>query len=162
MFTVLSIAGSDSFGGAGIQADIKTLSALGVYAMTAVTAVTAQNSMGIQAVFPVPSEIVAAQIDSVCGDIHPDAVKIGVICDEECVRVIADKIRQYSLKNVVVDTVFSASVGTVFQTSHTILAAQKELYPLAAVLTPNIPEAELLAKMRIIRKEDCQQAAVPR
>lgn len=159
MFTALTIAGSDSSGGAGIQADIKTLSAVGVYGMTAVTAVTAQNTLGVQSVFPVPPEILAAQIDSVCRDIPPDAVKIGMIPDVQCARIIAGKIRAYSLRNIVIDTVFRSSGGAVLQTQEAVLYAQKELYPLASVITPNIPEAELLSGKKITTEEECRAAA---
>lgn len=155
----MSVAASDSCGGAGIQADIKTFSAFGVYAMTAVTAVTAQNTLGVQAVFPVAPEAVAAQIDSVCVDIRPGAVKIGVVPDGRCVAVIAEKIRRYALKNIVVNTVFSSTSGAVFQTEETVGKARAELYPLADVIIPNIPEAEFLCGLKIRAAGDCMAAA---
>ncbi len=159
MYAVLSIAGSDSCCGAGVQADIKTLSAIGVYGLTAVTAVTAQNTLGVQAVFPLPADMVRAQLESVCGDIRPCAVKIGMLPDAQCVRAVSGAIRRYALEHIVIDTVFSASAGTVLQPEAAMRAAAEELYPLAELLTPNIPEAEQLSGMRITADAGCEAAA---
>jgi len=156
---VLCIGGSDSGGGAGIQADLKAVHACGCYAVCAVTAVTAQNTRGVQSVFPVPPKWIAAQLDSVLGDIGADAVKTGMLMTPEAVKAVAAKIIQYRLKNVVVDPVMIAKGGHPLMTNRAAQALVATLLPLADVLTPNIPEAEFLARMKIRSVEDMKNAA---
>ncbi len=141
--TVLSIAGSDSIGGAGIQADLKTCCAFRVYGMTALTAVTAQNTVGVQGIQQITPEMIRKQIESVVTDSRPDAVKIGMVGDAEAVRVIASAIKEFDLKNIVVDPVLLASSGSSLsgEGSSTIEAFFSDLFPLADLITPNIPEA---------------------
>ena len=146
---VLSIAGSDSGGGAGIQADLKTLSALGCYGMTAITAITAQNTQGVRAIHGVPPDVLQAQIDAVIEDIGADAVKIGMLHAPEVVRVVAQAIRRHGLKNVVLDPVMVATSGDKLTTQETVDVLVRELFPLACVITPNLDEAELLLGHKI-------------
>ncbi|GAB3358340.1 MULTISPECIES: bifunctional hydroxymethylpyrimidine kinase/phosphomethylpyrimidine kinase [Giesbergeria] len=141
---VLSIAGSDSGGGAGIQADLKTFSALGCYGMTAITAITAQNTQGVRAIHGVPPEILQAQIAAVVEDIGVDAVKIGMLHSPEVVRVVAEAIRSYQLPHVVLDPVMVASSGDRLMAGETVQVLVEELFPLAQVVTPNLDEASLL------------------
>ncbi|MEK9951929.1 MAG: bifunctional hydroxymethylpyrimidine kinase/phosphomethylpyrimidine kinase [Curvibacter sp.] len=141
---VLSIAGSDSGGGAGIQADLKTFSALGCYGMTAITALTAQNTQGVRGIHGVPPEFLAAQLDAVLEDIGADAVKIGMLHAPEIVRVVAQAIRKYKLKHVVLDPVMVATSGDRLIAEETVSVLVQELFPLATVITPNLDEAELL------------------
>lgn len=138
---VLSIAGSDSGGGAGIQADLKTFSALGCYGMTAITALTAQNTQGVRGIHGVPPGFLAAQIDAVVEDIGVDAVKIGMLHSPEVVQVVADAIRRYGLPNVVLDPVMVATSGDRLIAEETVGTLVRELFPLAAVVTPNLDEA---------------------
>jgi hydroxymethylpyrimidine/phosphomethylpyrimidine kinase len=142
--TALTIAGSDSGGGAGIQADLKTFAALGVYGMSAVTAITAQNTLGVTAVFDIPPDVVAAQIDAVLTDIGADAVKTGMISNSEIIRVVAAKVREYGLSTLVVDPVMVATSGDRLLREDAVMALRTELLPLATVITPNLPEAEVL------------------
>lgn len=141
---VLSIAGSDSGGGAGIQADLKTFCALGCYGMTAVTAITAQNTLGVTGIHGVPPEMLRAQIDAVAQDIGVDAVKIGMLATPEVVRVVAQAIRTHRLPHVVLDPVMVTTSGDRLIASETVQVLVNELFPLAAVVTPNIDEAALL------------------
>ena len=141
---VLSIAGSDSGGGAGIQADIKTISALGCYAATAITAVTVQNTIGVEAVHPVPVDVIEGQIEAVLNDIGADAVKIGMLHSAEVVQVVAKMLRKYKVKNVVLDPVMVSTSGHRLIEESAIATLQQELIPLSRVITPNIPEAEIL------------------
>ncbi len=141
---VLSIAGSDSGGGAGIQADLKTFSALGCYGMTAITAITAQNTQGVRAIHGVPPDILRAQIEAVVEDIGVDAVKIGMLHAPEVVRVVADAIRRYRLPQVVLDPVMVATSGDRLIAAETVDVLVRELFPLAQVATPNLDEAALL------------------
>lgn len=141
---VLTIAGSDSGGGAGIQADIKTISALGCYASSAITAITVQNTVGIQAIHPVPVPIVKGQIKAVLDDIGADAIKIGMLQSEEIVHAIADTLRQYPIRNIVLDPVMVSTSGHRLIEEKAIQALCRELVPIARIITPNIPEAELL------------------
>ena len=146
---VLSIAGSDSGGGAGIQADLKTFSALGCYGMTAITALTAQNTQGVRAIQGVPPEFLAAQIDAVIEDIGADAVKIGMLHAPEIVRVVAQAIRKHQLRHVVLDPVMVATSGDRLIAEETVAVLVQELFPLATVITPNLDEAELLLGHKI-------------
>jgi hydroxymethylpyrimidine/phosphomethylpyrimidine kinase len=141
---VLSIAGSDSGGGAGIQADLKTFAALGCYGMTAITAITAQNTVGVRAIHGVPPEILKSQIEAVVEDIGVDAVKIGMLHSPEVVGVVAWAIRHYGLKQVVLDPVMVATSGDRLIAQETIQVLVRELFPLVSVITPNLDEAELL------------------
>ena len=159
MRTALSIAGSDSSGGAGIQADIKTMSANGVYAMTAVTALTAQNTTGVTDILDSTPAFLSAQLDAVFTDIFPDAVKIGMVSSAELISVIAQKLRQYGARHIVVDPVMVATSGSRLLREDAVEALKTELLPLAAVATPNIPEAEILADMPIRTPADMEAAA---
>lgn len=144
MYTALTIAGSDCSGGAGIQADLKTMLANGVYGMSAITALTAQNTTGVSAIMNVTPEFLGQQLDSIFTDIFPDAVKIGMVSDKELIRVIAAKLKQYQPKHVVVDPVMVATSGARLIAEDAVEVLQQELFPLATVLTPNIPETEIL------------------
>lgn len=159
MKTALTIAGSDSSGGAGIQADIKTMSMNGVYAMSAVTAMTAQNTTGVRAIQEAAPEFLKQQLDAVFEDIFPDAVKIGMVSSGELVRVIADRLRFYGGKNVVVDPVMVASSGSSLIRQEAVRVLVRELLPLAALVTPNIPEARVLTGLTIRGKDDMTAAA---
>lgn len=143
MKTCLSIAGSDSSGGAGIQADLKTFTALGVYGMTAITAITAQNTQGVHAVTTVKPDLVAAQIDAVFNDIRPDAVKIGMLANANIIEVVADRLRFHEAKNVVLDPVMIATSGDSLLDQHAIRTLVDKLIPCADLITPNT--AELIA-----------------
>lgn len=159
MKTALTIAGSDSCGGAGIQADIKTMTMNGVFAMSAVTALTAQNTLGVTGIQESTPEFLALQLDAVFTDIFPDAVKIGMVSSTELIRVIAEKLRQYQARHVVVDPVMVATSGSSLLKSDAVRAMTEELFPLAEVITPNIPEAEVLCGERIQSEADMEKAA---
>ena len=156
---VLSIAGSDSGGGAGIQADLKTFSALGCYGMTAITAITAQNTQGVRAIHGVPPEVLRAQIDAVVEDIGVDAVKIGMLATPEVVQVVADAIRRHALANVVLDPVMVATSGDRLIAQETQGALVSELFPLAALITPNLDEAGWLLGRSISDAQQLQAGA---
>ncbi len=159
MKRALTIAGSDSGGGAGIQADLKTFAALGVFGMSAVTALTAQNTLGVQGVFEIPPEFVGAQIDSVVADLGFDAVKIGMIANEGIVEVVAAKIVEHRLAPVVLDPVMMAKGGDPLLRESARAALVRRLLPLAAVVTPNLPEAEVLCGFPIRSLADMRRAA---
>ena len=159
MKTALTIAGSDSSGGAGIQADLKTMIANGVYAMTAITALTAQNTTGVQGIFEVTPEFLEQQIDSVFTDIRPDAVKIGMVSSVGLIESIAKKLKQYEVENIVVDPVMVATSGSRLISEDAIGALKELLLPMAAVLTPNIPETEVLSGMEVKTADDMIAAA---
>lgn len=159
MKKALTIAGSDSGGGAGIQADIKTFQELDVFGMSAITAVTAQNTLGVQAVYPMTAEAVARQIDSIGEDIGADAVKTGMLFNAEIIEAVSEKIKQYQWKNVVVDPVMIAKGGASLLQSEAVHALKRHLLPLSMVITPNIPEAEVLAETTIRTREDKEEAA---
>ena len=159
MKTVLSIAGSDSSGGAGIQADIKTIASYGLYAETAITAITAQNTCGVRAVQDVSPEVVGAQIDAVFEDIRPDAVKIGMVSSAPLIDTIAERLHFYGAKHIVVDPVMVATSGAKLLQDDAVQALTEKLLPLAEVLTPNIPEAEILSGMSIANAADMEAAA---
>ena len=159
MKTALTIAGSDCSGGAGIQADLKTLLANGVYGMSAITALTAQNTTGVAAIMNVTPEFLGQQLDCIFTDIFPDAVKIGMVSDKDLIRMIAQKLRQYQPKHVVVDPVMVATSGARLIADDAVEVLQQELFPLATVLTPNIPEAEVLLGENIASKEGMEKAA---
>ena len=159
MRTALTIAGSDSSGGAGIQADIKTMTANGVFAMSAVTALTAQNTTGVAGIMEVSPEFLKQQIDCIFTDIRPDAVKIGMVSSAELITAIAEKLAQYHAENIVVDPVMVATSGAKLISDDAIDTLKERLLPMASVLTPNIPEAEVLSGMEIRTEEDMIKAA---
>ncbi len=159
MKTALTIAGSDSSGGAGIQADIKTMTANGVYAMSAITALTAQNTMGVTGIMDVSPEFLGKELDSVFTDIYPDAVKIGMVSSSELIEVIAEKLREYKAVNVVLDPVMVATSGARLISEDAVETLVRELMPLADIVTPNIPETEVLTGMKISTPEDMERAA---
>ena len=147
--TVLTIAGSDSGGGAGIQADIKTISAMGCYAASAITAITVQNTLGVQAVHPVPLDILRGQIDAVLSDIGADAIKIGMLHSSEVVNLVAEMIEKYQIRNIVLDPVMVYTSGHRLIEEDAVEVIKTRLMPLARVITPNVPEAEILADCKI-------------
>ena len=159
MKTALSIAGSDSSGGAGIQADLKTMTMNGVYAMSAVTALTAQNTTGVTAILNVPAEFLAKQIDAVFEDIRPDAVKIGMVSSAELIETIAKRLCAHHAVNIVVDPVMIATSGARLIDPAAVSALKEKLLPIARVVTPNIPEAEVLSGMKIETKQDMETAS---
>lgn len=155
----LTIAGSDSGGGAGIQADLKTFQELGAYGMSALTAVTAQNTLGVQGIYPMSVEAVERQIDAIGTDLGADAVKTGMLFSGEIVRAVAGKMRRYGWDKLVIDPVMIAKGGSALLLDEAVRALKEELLPLALVVTPNIPEAEVLAGMRIRNLEERKEAA---
>ena len=159
MKTALTIAGSDSSGGAGIQADIKTMTVNGVYAMSAITALTAQNTTGVTGIIEVTPDFLGKQLDAVFTDIRPDAVKIGMVSGKALIETIADKLEVYHAENIVVDPVMVATSGARLISEEAIGALKERLLPMATVLTPNIPEAEVLADMQVKTEEDMVTAA---
>lgn len=160
MKTALTIAGSDSCGGAGIQADIKTMTVNGVYAMSAVTALTAQNTTGVKDIMEVSSSFLKEQLECIFTDIYPDSVKIGMIASKELIKTVKDTLVKYKAKNIVLDPVMVATSGAKLISDDAIDTLKKELLPIAAVVTPNIPEAEVLSGMKISSKDDMEAAAV--
>lgn len=156
---ILTIAGSDCSGGAGIQADIKTISALGAYAASAITAITVQNTCGVSGIHPIPPSYVKGQIDAVMKDIRPQAIKIGMINDAEIVRTIADAIRTYQPSYIVLDPVMVSTSGSKLIEDEAIDALIKELIPLATLITPNLREAEVLSGSPIHSVEAMKAAA---
>jgi hydroxymethylpyrimidine/phosphomethylpyrimidine kinase len=159
MKTALTIAGSDSSGGAGIQADIKTMMANGVYAMSAITALTAQNTTGVQGIYEVTPEFLTLQMQSVFSDIRPDAVKIGMVSSVGLIRAIAEELRREKAEKIVVDPVMVATSGARLISEDAVAELKAQLLPLATVLTPNIPEAEVLSGITVRTPEDMVRAA---
>ena len=159
MKTALTIAGSDSSGGAGIQADIKTMISNGVYAMSAVTALTAQNTTGVTAIMEVTPEFLAEELDNIFTDIYPDAVKIGMVSSGALLHVIAEKLQEYKARNIVVDPVMIATSGARLISEEAVEVLKNSLLPMAALVTPNIPEAEVLSGRKIVTSEDMIKAA---
>ena len=157
--TALTIAGSDTGGGAGIQADIKTMTVNGVYAMSALTALTAQNTVGVQGIYEITPEFLAQELDSIFTDFTPDAVKIGMVFSVPQIGVIAEKLKQYNAKNIVLDPVMVATSGSKLINDDAVAALKEKLIPLADVVTPNIPEAEILSGMDIKSADDMVTAA---
>ena len=156
---VMSIAGSDSGGGAGIQADLKTISALGCYATTVITALTAQNTRGVTGIHAVPAEFVDRQIESVLSDIGTDAVKIGMLFSVELIQVVAEALRRHAVTNVVLDPVMVAQSGDKLLQDDAVEALKRELFPLAAVVTPNLPEAAVMLERPPEELADLKSAA---
>ncbi len=159
MKTALTIAGSDCSGGAGIQADMKTMTMNGVYAMSAITALTAQNTTGVRAIQESTPDFLKQQLDAIFEDIYPDAVKIGMVASSELIRVIADRLRYYDARNIVVDPVMVATSGSALMKNDAVQTLIEELLPLAILMTPNIPEAQVLSGLTIETKEDMVTAA---
>ena len=159
MKTALTIAGSDCSGGAGIQADMKTMTMNGVYAMSAITALTAQNTTGVRAIQESTPDFLKQQLDAIFEDIYPDAVKIGMVASSELIRVIADKLRYYDARNIVVDPVMVATSGSALMKNDAVQTLIEELLPLAILMAPNIPEAQVLSGLTIETKEDMVTAA---
>lgn len=158
MKVVLSIAGSDSSGGAGIQADIKTIIANGCFAETAITALTAQNTLGVRDILNVTPEFLENELDAIFEDIRPDAIKIGMVSDKNLIKSIVKKLKQYNAKNIVVDPVMVATSGSKLLSDDAINTLVNELIPLADIITPNIPEAEVLSGIKINNINDMEQA----
>ena len=159
MKTCLTIAGSDSSGGAGIQADLKTMTVNGVYAMSVITALTAQNTQGVSGILDVSPEFITSQMDAVFTDIYPDAIKIGMVSSPEIVEVIAKSLEKYEAKNIVLDPVMVATSGAVLLKEEAMDSLINRLIPLADVVTPNIPEGEILSGMKIKNEDDMKKAA---
>lgn len=159
MKKVLTIAGSDCSGGAGIQADIKTITAHKMYAMSAITALTAQNTTGVSAILEATPEFVAQQLDAIFTDIRPDAVKIGMVSNSEIIETIAGKLQEYKAENIVVDPVMVATSGSNLLKNSAAKALIEILMPIARVITPNIPEAEVLSGIKISSRDDMLAAA---
>ena len=156
---LLSIAGSDSSGGAGIQADLKTFAALGCYGMTAITAITAQNTTGVQAIAPTAPDILQAQIDAVMSDVGCDAIKIGMVFNAESMRAVAASLRQYGVRHVVLDPVVVATAGSVLMEDSAAAVMLAELAPLCSLMTPNLDEARFLTGQSVESPEDMRAAA---
>lgn len=159
MHAILSIAGSDSSGGAGIQADLKTITCLGEYGMTVITALTAQNTMGVESVDNVSTEMVKAQLAAVFGDIRPEAVKLGMIAVPDIMEAICEKLVEFQAENIVVDPVMVATSGSRLMEDRTVRMLKERLIPLADIITPNLSEAEVLSGVQIAVKEDMLKAA---
>jgi len=159
VYKALTIAGSDSGGGAGIQADLKTFQELGVFGMSAITAVTAQNTLGVQGVYPLSAEAVAAQIESVAADLGADAVKTGMLFSADIIRTVAQQVKKYGWERLVVDPVMIAKGGAPLLQEEAVAALKEALLPLAFVITPNIPEAEALTGVVIRTMDDRREAA---
>ncbi len=158
MKKVLSIAGSDSSGGAGIQADIKTITMHNVFAMNVVTAITAQNTLGVTAIQDISLEVVEKQLDAVFTDIYPDAVKIGMVSNKDIIHAIAQKLKQYNAKNIVLDPVMVSTSGSKLLSEDAMQTLVSELIPLADIITPNVYEAELLSDTKINDLESLKKA----
>ena len=159
MRTALTIAGSDSIGGAGIQADIKTMTINGVYAMSAITALTAQNTLGVTGIMEVTPKFLHNQIDAIFEDIPPDAVKIGMVSSASLIEIIAERLIFYKAVNIVLDPVMVASSGSRLIEEDAVLTLKERLLPIASLVTPNIPEAEILSGIKITTEEDMMDAA---
>ena len=159
MKAVLTIAGSDSSGGAGIQADLKTITMLGTFGMSAITAITAQNTTGVRDVYALPCGIIRKQIDAVCDDIFPDAVKIGMLANEEIVRCVAEAVRDRAIKNIVLDPVILSTSNHRLLDTQAFDSLKTKLIPLADIITPNIPEASILSGVEIQSRGDMVKAA---
>ena len=157
--TTLTIAGSDCSGGAGIQADIKTMTMNGVYAMSVITALTAQNTIGVRAIQESTPDFLSQQLDSIFEDIYPDAIKIGMVASSELIHVIAEKLKYYNAKNIVTDPVMVATSGSSLMKKDALRTLVEELLPITTLVTPNIPEAQILSGITIGSKEDMSKAA---
>ncbi len=159
MRTVLSIAGSDCSGGAGIQADLKTITVHKLYGMSVITALTAQNTTGVSGIYEVAPEFVGQQLDMVFNDIYPDAIKIGMVANPLITQVIADKLIEYKARNIVLDPVMVSTSGSRLLKEEAVRVLLQRLFPLADVITPNLSEAEVLSQISIVTKDDMERAA---
>jgi hydroxymethylpyrimidine/phosphomethylpyrimidine kinase len=159
MIKILSIAGSDPSGGAGIQIDLKTFQALGANGMAVPAALTAQNSLGVTAAYPVPPRELAQQIETLLSDIKPDAVKTGMLLTRQTVNAVATAVRKYRIRSLIIDPIIRSSSGKMLLKPDAVQALKKDLFPLALVITPNIPEVEVLTGMRILTDEEMDFAA---
>ena len=159
MYKILTIAGSDSSGGAGIQADIKTITAHKMYAMSVITALTAQNTTGVYGILDAGAEFTSLQLDCIFKDIRPDAVKIGMVSNTETINAIADKLMEYNAENIVLDPVMVATSGSNLMRDGSVKALIDRLFPIAALVTPNISEAEVLSGIKINSEEDMLSSA---
>lgn len=159
LFKALTIAGSDSGGGAGIQADLKTFASLGVYGSSVITAVTAQNTVEVAAIAEVPEEVVIAQIDSVLEDIGADAIKVGMLGSIPIIQNTADRLEAWGVPHIVVDPVMVSKSGAPLLQPDAVISMKKDLFPFASIVTPNVPEAEVLANMQITSQDDAREAA---
>ena len=157
---VMTIAGSDSGGGAGIQADLKTISSLGCYGTSVITAITAQNTMGVTAIHPVPPEIVKKQMDAVLSDIGTDAIKIGMLHSADIIKTVAGVLQKFRMQKIVLDPVMVATSGDKLIEDNTVDALIEFLFPLAAIITPNIPEAEILTGIKISGRDEMITSAM--
>lgn len=157
--TALTIAGSDSSGGAGIQADLKTFCSTGIYGMSVITSVTSQNTTGVFDVFDIPAKNVKSQIKAVFEDIFPDAIKIGMVSSSEIINAIADSLSEYNPSNIVLDTVMVSTSGHRLISEEAVSTLSKRLFPLSDIITPNIPEAQILSGLNISNKNDMEHAA---
>lgn len=157
---VLTIAGSDSGGGAGIQADLKTFSALGCYGMSVITALTAQNTLTVKSIHPIPPEFVAAQMDAVLEDIGTDSVKIGMLHSAEVVEIVVDRLKKYKCKSIVLDPVMVATSGDKLFQDDAVATLKEKLLPMASIITPNLSEASILLNRPILTVEDMPQACL--
>ena len=155
---VLTIAGSDSGGGAGIQADLKTFFDLGCYGMSAITSVTAQNTLGVQSIYPVSLDVIRDQMDAVFTDIGCDAVKIGMLYSDKVVDLVAERLKKYQAKNIVLDPVVVATSGDLLIEKEAVEAIKSELFPIASIVTPNLPEAETLLNSKLSSRESIESA----
>ncbi|WP_339203626.1 bifunctional hydroxymethylpyrimidine kinase/phosphomethylpyrimidine kinase [Paenibacillus sp. FSL K6-3182] len=158
-YQALTIAGSDSGGGAGIQADLKTFQELGTYGMSVITAVTAQNTLGVQGIYPLDAEAISCQLDSIGEDLEPSAVKTGMLFSAEIIKIVAMKVKQYNWHKLIIDPVMVAKGGSPLLQQEAIQTLIKHLLPLALITTPNIPEAELIARIPIRTLSDREEAA---
>ena len=159
MYKVLSIAGSDTGGGAGVQADIKTITSLGGYATTVITALTAQNTLGVQSIFEIPTSFVGQQIDAIMTDIGTDAVKTGMLLNKDIVDVVSLKIKEYNIKHVIVDPVMISKNEKCLLSADAVNALTSQLFPLSFLVTPNIPEAEHLSGLKIKTISKAEESA---
>jgi hydroxymethylpyrimidine/phosphomethylpyrimidine kinase len=159
VFKALTIAGSDSGGGAGIQADLKTFQELQAYGMSVITAVTAQNTTGVQGVYSIPTEGIKLQLQSIGDDLRPDAIKTGMLFNSETIETVADFIKSYALNKIIVDPVMIAKGGASLLQKESVEALKTQLLPLATMVIPNIPEAEVLTGMKIVTMNDRKEAA---
>lgn len=159
MKSVLSIAGSDSSGGAGIQADIKTISMHGVFATTAITALTAQNTLGVRDIYSISPNFLAEQLDCVFEDIYPDAIKIGMLDSQEVIEIVASKLKEYKAKNIVLDPVMVSTSGSILLKQSAIESLVQKLFPLSLLITPNVYEAQILLGSTIQNTQDQKECA---
>ena len=160
MKKILTIAGSDCSGGAGIQADIKTITMHKMYAVSAITALTAQNTTGVRGIHNVPADFLKLQLDMIFTDIRPDAVKIGMVSEVEIIKAIAEKLREYKAENIVVDPVMVSTSGSKLISDDAINTLKTELFPIADIITPNLAEAEVITGLEIKTKDDMIKSAI--